>query len=108
MFRKYVKGGFSPKFNTPPSDVPRLCLADDRPATFHRWMDDDQAFLRINCFVSPDEQRQLFRSFQMSGIVPHGGSVELRRATFALVEYSDGSVGKVKPELIQFLDREGD
>lgn len=26
--------------------------------------------------------------------------------TFAIVEYQDGSVGKVKPELVTFLDKE--
>jgi len=43
MFRKYVKGGFrvpeggfAPKFNTPPAAVLRPCLADGKPATFHR------------------------------------------------------------------------
>lgn len=50
----------------------RPCLADDKPATFHRWVDE-------------------------SGL--------LCCTTLALVEYPDGSVGMVKPELITFLDR---
>ena len=50
----------------------RPCLADEKPATFHRWVDE-------------------------SGL--------LCCTTLALVEYPDGSVGMVKPELIQFLDR---
>ena len=50
----------------------RPCLADDKPAVFHRWVDE-------------------------SGL--------LLCTTLALVEYPDGSVGMVKPELIQFLDR---
>ena len=62
----------------------RLCLADGKPATFHRWVEDNHSLLQLD-----------------------SATIETRGATFALVEYPDGSVGKVKPELIQFMDREG-
>lgn len=82
----------------------RPCLADDKPAMFHRWVDEDKGLLRINAFTRPEEQERLYRAFRDVGIIPDCCSVEALRVTFALVEYPDGSVGKVKPELIQFLD----
>lgn len=83
----------------------RPCLADGKPAVFHRWVDEDKGLLRINAFTRPEEQDRLHRTFREAGVIPHCCSMEALRAAFALVEYSDGSVGKVKPELIQFLDR---
>lgn len=83
----------------------RPCLADDKPATFHRWVDDDQAMLRINTFCRPEDQELIVRRFREEGVLDTTASVEKLRTCLALVEYADGSVGRVKPELIQFLDR---
>lgn len=57
-------------------------LADGKPATFHRWV--EEATERLN----------------MSAC-----TLERNHTVSALVEYPDGSVGRVKPELIEFLDR---
>lgn len=56
----------------------RPCLVDDKPATFHRWVEEGLMWAE---------------------------KLETVRTCLALVEYPDGSVGKVKPELITFLDR---
>jgi hypothetical protein len=115
MFRKYAKGGIRApefEFSTPPPLSPvanlRPCLADDKPAVFHRWVDEDKGLLQINAFVRPQDREIMHRLFQDQGVVPSCGNVEKLRVTFALVEYPDGSVGKVTPELIQFLDRGGE
>lgn len=116
MFWEYGKGVETPRFKSslPPPFSPspvaslRPCTADDKPAVFHRWVDADSSLLRINTFVHPEEGAIISRHFRDTGIVPYGCSVEVVRAAFALVEYPDGSVEKVKPELIQFLDREED
>lgn len=60
----------------------RLCEADGKPATFHRWVDED--------------------AVHFSDGAPFG----IVRRTGALVEYLDGSVGIVRPELVTFLDKE--
>lgn len=86
----------------------RPCLADGKPAVFHRWVEDDQSLLKINIFVREKEQARLYQDYKNRGFVPTGCSVEVLRAVSALVEYPDGSTGKVKPELIQFLDRKED
>ena len=84
----------------------RPCLVDGKPAVFHRWVDEDKGLLKINAFVRMPEAEALNRTFHEDGIVPNCCSMEKLRTTLALVEYPDGSVGKVKPELVQFLDRE--
>jgi hypothetical protein len=62
--------------------------------------------LRVNCFVTLDERESIVRRFEKDGFVPTGCSVEIVRKTLALVEYPDGSVGKVDPSLVTFLDKE--
>lgn len=83
----------------------RPCLADGKPAIFHRWADEDKALLKINAFMRPEDQQKHARRFHEEGVLDNCCSTEILRVTFALVEYPDGSVGRVKPELIQFLDR---
>jgi len=65
------------------------------------------ALLHINVFTRIEELEIIHRRFKQTGVVPNCCSADVVRAVFALVEYPDGSVGEVKPELIQFLDREG-
>lgn len=109
MFGKYAKGGLrSPEdYFAPMAPVPvlRPCLVDGKPATFHRWADVDRALLKIDVFVRPDEQDRLVRAFRNNSVVPQCCSTEVVRMTLALVEYPDGSVGMVKPELVTFIDR---
>lgn len=110
MFWKKKEPEF--EFMVPPPLSPvaslRPCLADGKPATFHRWVDRDTSLLHINVFTRMEEREIIHRQFKQTGVVPACCSADVVRAVFALVEYPDGSVGEVKPELIQFLDREGD
>lgn len=114
MFKKCAKGAETPRFRRgteAPKPTPwwavRPCLADDKPATFHRFIEEDRALFSINCFHPESVYDKMTRRFKTEGVIPPGCSTEILRTTFALVEYADGSVGKVKPELIQFLDKEG-
>ena len=83
----------------------RFCEVDGKPAVFHRWVDEDKALLKINCFVSPTEQDFLLRRFRADSVMPPETSAEIVRQTFALVEYADGTVCKVEPEKVKFTDR---
>lgn len=85
----------------------RPCEVDGRPALFHRWVEEDRALLRINAFTTPEEQQKLVYKFRDGGLVSPGCSTEVIRETFALVEYRDGTIAKVKPELVRFVDVEG-
>ena len=95
MFCKYDKG--DPNL--------RPCLADGKTATFHRWVEGDEGLLQFDCYMKPEEVVRVNREFLRTGVSGAGTHIEKLRTCFALVEYADGSVGKVKPELIQFLDR---
>lgn len=83
----------------------RPCLADDKPATFHRWVEEETALLQIDAVMRPEDQQKIARRFREEGVSDAYSKIEKLRTCSALVEYADGSVGRVKPELIQFLDR---
>ncbi len=83
----------------------RPCLVEDKPALFHRWVDEDRAILKCNAMVKPERQAQLLSAFREEAILPGYCSVDMLHAVLALVEYPDGSVGKVDPKLVQFLDK---
>jgi hypothetical protein len=83
----------------------RPCLADGKPALFHRWADEDKALLKTDALMRPEDRVRYTQRYLADGVVDGLFSAEVIRVTFALVEYPDGSVGRVKPELIQFLDR---
>ena len=83
----------------------RFCEVDGKPAYFHRWVDEDKALLKINCFTRPEEQDILVRRFRSEAVLPMGTSAEIIRHALALVEYDDGTVDKVEPEKVKFTDR---
>lgn len=84
----------------------RPCEVDGEPALFHRWIDEDLAMLKVNCFVTQNERDAIVRGFRADGFCPAGCSVEVVRHTFALVEYLDGTVHKVTPEEVRFMKEE--
>lgn len=84
----------------------RPCEVDGVPALFHRWIEEDRALLKIDRFCNPGEANAIYRDFRAEGLVPAGCRVNIVRETFALVEYRDGTIDKVKPEQIRFTERE--
>lgn len=84
----------------------RLCEVDGETCMFHRFVDEDKALLDVNVFVPVSEFRLMRKRFKEDGIVPPGCSTEVVRCTLALVEFPDGTLKKVDPEAVRFLDRE--
>lgn len=85
--------------------VLRPCLVDSDPAVFHQYVEADQALLRINVFCKPAEQAAIVRRFREEGVYDQTCcSVEVVRNVAALVEYPDGSMGRVDPVKLTFLD----
>lgn len=87
------------------SGLLRPCEVDGKPCLFHRWIDEDKAVLEIGMLVKQETLDAWRYAFNESGAVPPASTVKILRHTYALVEYPDGSVGKVEPELVRFLDR---
>ena len=83
----------------------RPCEVDGHPALFHRWIEEDRALLQVECFVDEHQLDMIVRRFHEVGLALPGYHYEVIRETFALVEYQDGTIATVKPELIRFTDR---
>lgn len=84
----------------------RPCWIEGNPATFHRWVDEEKALLRIDVFTKPSEQEAIVRRFREEGVHDTASSVEKQRVVLALIEWPDGRVAKVRPEQLRFADRE--
>ena len=96
---------FWKKKEVPQEGATRPCEVDGMSCLFHRFVDEDRALLKINAYLMPHEQREIVAEFKVAGIVPRCCSTEVLRSTFALVEYPDGSLGKVDPVKVCFTDK---
>ena len=109
MFRKYGKRklclGVAVKACKDCRGPERPCLVDGKPATFHRWVEEDRGILQINALLREEAIVRVRQEFQERCIVPPGASLEKLHEVKALVEWPDGSVSTVALELITFLDR---
>ncbi len=85
----------------------RPCEVDGISALFHRWTERDEALLKINTYCNPEEMARINKHFRQTGILPAYGSAVVIRKLYALVEYRDGTVHMVDPELVHFTDKEG-
>jgi hypothetical protein len=81
----------------------RPCEVDGVPALFHRWIEEESVLVKVGIFVPEDQRRAMCRSFYEDQIIPDGCTVTTLHHTFALVELRDGTVHKVKPEMIRFV-----
>lgn len=109
MFRKYAKHklrlGVEVKACKDCRGPERPCLVDNKPAIFHRWVEEDRGILQVHAFTKPDYIDQMRREYEEKNIIPASASLEKLRSVKALVEWPDGSVSTVGLELITFLDR---
>jgi len=85
----------------------RPCEVEGVPALFHRWIEEDRAILRVDGFYERAQVEYMEHLFRDRSLVGPGCHTEVIRNTFALVEYRDGTIAKVKPELIRFIGKEG-
>ena len=95
------------KFNFKINDY-RPCEVNEngnvRRALFHMWTKEETLIAKIGCAISQDcidaAKERIFNEHIMLA----NESPILNTVTFALVEFEDGSVVKMKPESVRFLD----
>jgi hypothetical protein len=73
---------------------------------FLGFFEEDETLLKVDAFVKQEELKRIQRRFYETGIVSDAMRVDILHKVFAIVEMPDGTVEKVNPEDIVFLDRE--
>lgn len=84
----------------------RPCEVDGKRCYFHRFIEEERGVLQINAFMRPESVKQVRRMYEEDGVMTNACSLEKLRHAYALVEFPDGTVKKVEPEKVRFLDRE--
>jgi len=86
----------------------RPCKADGVTAIFHRWVDKDDIYIKMNNVVyrQKDVAERIRTAVQESHVLTGDQDIVIVRATAALVEYPNGEMHTVDAEKITFLDTE--
>lgn len=83
----------------------RPCIVkSEKEALFHRWIFDEKALIHFKVAMKPEMLEKYERVIQEKDIYPHYANIVPVKTTMGLVEYRDGSMDKVDPEDIRFLD----
>jgi hypothetical protein len=83
----------------------RPCMVGgDKEALFHDWIFEDEVFINFNGVVKPYEMRRIAKSVREYGVVPNMAYTTPVKKTYGLVEFRDGTIQKVNPLDIRFLD----
>lgn len=83
----------------------RPCEVDGSKAWYHGLVHSDQAILKADAYWDqPDNYAACHREFRASGRIPMYCDIVVVRKSYAMVEYLDGSVEKVDPEQVHFID----
>lgn len=83
----------------------RPCLVDGKKkALFHKWVTEDELVLKCDAHFRENRLAELVNRYHKTLTIPLGMSTLKISSTFALVELEDGTIIKVKPLSIKFLD----
>lgn len=85
-------------------DRRRPCEVDGSKAWYHGLIHCDRTVVRMNGIFSSDRYAELERALQYKQVFPSNCQMHVERRTYAMVEYLDGSVSKVDPEQVHFID----
>ena len=81
----------------------RPCTIGERKGKFHKWIEEQKILIKFNNNLKENDVRNMKIAFELSGVIPPYADYEIITNTVALVEFDDGSVGKVKPEEVRFV-----
>lgn len=88
----------------------RPCIVDGKKALFHKLDTEERVMLKAGTFMRPEEADSIGKEIKKRAakdkfvifpnyLTPHKVSV-----TQALVEYEDGTMERVQPEQVRFID----
>lgn len=82
----------------------RPCTVKGRRALFHKWIVNEDILVKCRGPYSSDIWLKESEVIRKKRMIPPHNDIEKVTNTFALVEFEDGSVEKVRVEDIRFLD----
>lgn len=96
----FRKGGSIDK----PEDRRRPCEVDGSKAWYHGLIHCDRTMVRVEGQHTRKEYEEFVRAVQLGYVLPACCQMHVERRTYAMIEYLDGSVAKVDPEQVHFID----
>ncbi len=85
-------------------DSRRPCEVDGSKAWYHGLVHCDRTVVRMDGIFPEDKRVEIERAIQHRQVFPSNWHTHVERRTYAMVEYLDGSVSKVDPEKVHFID----
>ncbi len=87
------------------NNTTRPCMVGDEKAKFHRWADVLTVFVKFDSVLKPKDYEKIMSRLEHNHIILPGEDVTTVTNTFALVEFMDGTVKKVNPEEVRFINK---
>lgn len=82
----------------------RPCEVDGSKAWYHGLIHCDRTLAQADGILRPQDRQSLELAITHGLVIPAECRVYVERRTYAMVEYLDGSVAKVDPEQVHFID----
>lgn len=82
----------------------RPCEVDGSKAWYHGLVHCDRTVVRVDGKLSSIQSSIIERKIQRQQVFSNDCQMHVERRTYAMVEYLDGSVAKVDPEQVHFID----
>ena len=83
----------------------RPCEVDGSKAWYHGLVHADRTMIRLEGNQhTRQELEESVRAIRLGYVLPSDCQMHVERRTYAMVEYLDGSVEKVDPEQVHFID----
>lgn len=81
----------------------RACYANGKKALFHKWEDKETPIIKLNTTLSSKGYKKFLENLE-NLIFPCETEITTHKATFAIVEFEDGTIAEVEPSAIRFID----
>lgn len=82
----------------------RPCTVDGKNALFRNWIPKEKVLMQFNTSLCHEVRDAVYREFIEYNLVPCGAHCEIVHQVLGIVEFEDGTVKEVEPEMITFQD----